>query len=101
MVNIPILSEDDIRRILREELAAALSSSTRNEHADQVGKGAEFASRITGLAVSTIFALTSRREIPHSKKSGALYFSRRELESWMLSNRRLTQAESAEKARRA
>lgn len=48
------------------------------------------AAQITGLARQTIYALTSRRGIPHFKRGKKLWFRRSELLSWMLDNKRKT-----------
>ena len=43
----------------------------------------EEAMQITGLAKPTIYAKTSRGEIPHYKRSRKLYFKRSELLQWI------------------
>lgn len=48
------------------------------------------AAQITGLARQTIYALTSRRGIPHFKRGKKLWFRRSELLGWMLDNKRKT-----------
>jgi len=50
--------------------------------------GIHTASEITRLKPSTLYALTSRRQIPHYKKRGRLHFRRSELVAWMLEYRR-------------
>ncbi len=47
----------------------------------------EDASVLTGLAKSSIYRMTSQRQIPHSKRGNSLYFDRKELENWMLEYR--------------
>ena len=43
---------------------------------------------LTGLSKSTIYRLTSQKRIPFYKPNGGLcYFSRKEIEDWMLRNR--------------
>lgn len=39
---------------------------------------------LTGLAKSTLYRLSSQKQIPHSKRGNTLYFDRKELEAWML-----------------
>jgi predicted DNA-binding transcriptional regulator AlpA len=48
------------------------------------------AARVTSLSVKTIYALTRTNQIPHSKPPGRkkIYFSTRQLRSWMMSGRR-------------
>ncbi len=45
------------------------------------------AALFTSLSERTIYKKTSLGEIPHYKQAGKLFFDRRELESWLLSNR--------------
>ena len=54
---------------------------------DELG-GLELAQAVTGLAPSTLYKLTSRGEIPHSKPGGRLYFRRSELEQWLMTDRK-------------
>ena len=73
----------------------ALKSRTANDKpADEIG-GLELAVKITGLARRTIYKLTHRREIPHRRVGGRLYFRRSELEQWIDAGRRKTSAEVA------
>lgn len=54
---------------------------------DTIG-GIELAEEITGLSKSTIYKRTMRREMPHSRVGGRLYFNRSELEAWINSGKR-------------
>jgi len=54
----------------------------------------EEAAAYTGLSVSFVHKLTSRREIPFFKPRGKiLYFSRLELDQWLQQNRVMTSDE--------
>jgi hypothetical protein len=92
MHNLVIPTEDDIREAIRDELKSFFSvfQLKPNQDEDEIGRGAEFASKITGKAVPTVYDLVHKRLIPHSKRGKDLYFSKRELEEWMLSGRRRT-----------
>jgi len=46
------------------------------------------AASIVKLKRSTLYALTSRRKIPHYKRGGKLYFDYSELIDWLRSGRR-------------
>lgn len=46
------------------------------------------AATLVKLKTSTIYALTSRRQIPHLKRGNRLYFLRHELLEWLLQGRR-------------
>lgn len=73
----------------------ALKSRTMNDKpADEIG-GLDLAVEVTGLARRTIYKLTHRREIPHRRVGGRLYFRRSELEQWIDAGRRRTVAEVA------
>lgn len=57
------------------------------------------AARYMGIAKSTLYKMTMRREIPFSKPSGKVcYFDRLELEAWLMSNRQATADEIRDKA---
>ncbi len=45
------------------------------------------------LSVPTCYTKVSKRELPHTKKGGRLYFSRQELLKWLQQGRRKTNAE--------
>ncbi len=72
----------------------ALKSRTNEKPADELG-GLELAVKITGLAQRTIYKLTHRREIPHRRVGGRLYFRRGELEAWLDNGRRPMASEIA------
>ncbi|MDJ1468685.1 helix-turn-helix domain-containing protein [Cytophagaceae bacterium DM2B3-1] len=46
--------------------------------------GIELAMQITGLAQSTIYNLVSADRIPYMKRGKKLYFSRTDLEAWIM-----------------
>ncbi len=56
---------------------------------------------LTGISKSTLYKMTSKKEIPHSKRGNTLYFDRKELENWMLENRVKTVKECEQEASRA
>lgn len=65
--------------------------------ADEIG-GLELAVAVTGLARRTLYKKTMRREIPHSRKGGRLYFKRSELLAWLETGRRpMAQEEAVER----
>ncbi|HRA18743.1 MAG TPA: helix-turn-helix domain-containing protein [Flavobacteriales bacterium] len=70
----------------------ALKGRTKEKPEDDIG-GLEMAVEITRLARRTIYKLTHRREIPHRRVGGRLYFRREELEQWIDAGRRKTKAE--------
>ena len=52
------------------------------------------------LAVATIYTDVNKRNIPHSRKGGRLYFSKQELTDWIKSGRRKTVSEIALEAQK-
>lgn len=92
-------TKDEVREIIREEIAAAFASipfgsvqPNTSDEADEIGN-IELAMELTGKKKSTIYSLCGRREIPHFKKSGQLYFSKRALLEWLQSGKRQTVTE--------
>lgn len=47
----------------------------------------------TGMSESRLYKLTSARKIPFSKVGRSLYFDRKQIEEWLLSNPKLTDGE--------
>lgn len=41
---------------------------------------------LTGYSKQSLYALTSKRQIPHYKRGNSLYFSKQEVEQWMRCN---------------
>ncbi|HMV07550.1 MAG TPA: helix-turn-helix domain-containing protein [Cyclobacteriaceae bacterium] len=75
----------DGRLIKIEGLLQFLTQSVSIEKdlsARDVG-GLEIAVQETGLSTHSIYRLVSERKIPHSKKGGRLYFSRKALQRWI------------------
>lgn len=57
------------------------------------------AAKYMGISKSYLYKLTSRMEIPHYKPMGkVVYFNRKELESWLQSNRIHSSSEISQKA---
>lgn len=53
----------------------------------------------TGLAKSTLYDKTSKRQIPHYKpRDGKIYFKKTEIENWLLQNKKASNKEIDEKA---
>lgn len=52
-----------------------------------------------GISLSSLYKMTMRKQIPHSKPGGKMcYFSRTELEAWLMSNRIATADELQDRA---
>ena len=60
---------------------------------------ADEAARYMGISKSTLYKMTMRKQIPHSKPNGKVcYFNRLELEAWLMSNRVATADELQDRA---
>lgn len=90
------LSTVEIRELFREELEKffSLLEPQQQSLVNDIC-GIDEAVEITGKAKPTIYGLVSARKIPHSKRGKQLYFSRKELTSWITSGKRKTQSEIA------
>lgn len=54
--------------------------------------GLKIAVEETGLSRHTIYRLVCERRIPHRKKCGRLYFSRKDIRAWIESGERKTKS---------
>ena len=79
---------------LAVDVRALKNRTMSDKPADEIG-GLDLAVEITGLARRTIYKRTHRREIPHRRVGGRLYFRRSELEQWIDAGRRQTAVEAA------
>ncbi|MCC6760409.1 MAG: helix-turn-helix domain-containing protein [Chitinophagaceae bacterium] len=82
----------------QQETEKSKSHSESGENLKQIG-GIDFACNLTNLPKSTIYYLSSKREIPCFKKGKRLYFSRIELEKWLTSAPVLTIQEASKNVR--
>ena len=85
------LIENSVRKIFIENNGHDLDHDLAKTESDLVG--IKKASELLGLALPTLYALTSSRRIPHSRKGKKLYFSKTELTEWVKSGTRKTISE--------
>lgn len=57
------------------------------------------AAEFIGVAVPTLYAMTSRRMLPHAKRGKRLFFSRNDLIEWIAAGKISTTAEMQSKAK--
>lgn len=69
-----------------EEIKAHLIHKDHNQP-DDFG-GVDLAKSVTGLSIHSVYRLVCERKIPHSKRGNRLYFSRKELEKWIIGGSR-------------
>lgn len=86
-----LLTRIDKLEFLLTRISNKLESVNANENSleDDLGD-IELASKITGLAIPTIYSKVSRSEIPHMKRGKKLYFSRQELIHWIKGGKKKT-----------
>lgn len=70
-----------------EDLRVAITGRETGSGERDTG-GVEVATEETGLSTHSIYRLVSQRKIPHSKRLGRLYFSRKALRSWIVDGKR-------------
>ena len=98
-MQLTIPTTEEIRAAVRDELQQFFKYNPIQKLTDddEIG-GIDLAVQITGKAKATIYSLVSTRKIPHSKRGGNLYFSRKELTDWIKGGKRKTQSEISELA---
>jgi excisionase family DNA binding protein len=79
----------DARLYSLEALSREVLQCLRNasQQAPQVG-GIELAQEVTRLSKPRIYALVSKRNIPHAKRGNKLYFNRTDLLAWVDAGKR-------------
>lgn len=65
-----------------------MNNSSTSMHVDDVLIDIDQAASIVKLKRSTLYALTSKRKVPHYKRGGKLYFDSSELMEWLRQGRR-------------
>jgi len=78
---------------VREAIAGMQSFNDRPAPAEDQLIGIKEAAKILNLAVSSVYTLVHKRQIPFMKRHQKLYFSRAELMDWIKEGRRKTTAE--------
>ena len=79
--------------MIREELDRILEHIAHQPVSEDEYIDLSEAARLTGFAETTIYGLTSKREIPHYKPGKKLRFKRSELIEWLESHRQMTREE--------
>lgn len=80
---------DNLMEVLLDKLGRIENSLSLAKPILNIDEVCEF----TGISKSTLYKLTSAREIPHYKKAKHLVFDREEILNWLKSNRISTQEE--------
>lgn len=95
MLDIP--TTEEFRLIIQEQIAPLYLLIQQMQQpqvdVDEIGKGAEYASKIIKKAVPTVYKLCNERILPHSKQGKDLYFKKSELLAWLNTGKRKTVSE--------
>ncbi len=91
------LKVSDLVEILQHHQSPIVSNRPLAEE-DEIG-GYEVAERITGYSRQTLYQLKSAGQLPYlSLPNGGVRFSKKTILQWLLSHKRLTESEAADKA---
>jgi excisionase family DNA binding protein len=96
------LTTDELRKLIDESVTNALQAAAIGNNTSDDKEIMDLKEVAAFLKVSkhTIYRLTHRREIPHYKKGGKLYFKREEIEAYRDSGKQLTHEEFEAQARK-
>ena len=86
-----IISTDDLENLIQSLIKKILAEQTqKSSFADIEFLNINQASEYLNMAKQTIYALTSKRNIPFIKRGKKLLFRKSELETWLLEGRKKT-----------
>lgn len=92
MENLIVATTDQLRQILRQELESFHQSNPAQVQHPPAETGKTIFNldqfcEYTGLSKQTAYKLTGKGLVPHSKRGKRLYFSKAEIDVWLLQNR--------------
>lgn len=87
------LSRHELKELLREVVNESNKDSLKVDSDSSELLNIEQAANFLGLAKQTLYAHTSKREIPHLKRGKKLYFEKEKLIEWLQEGKQKTQAE--------
>jgi len=91
------ISESEIKNIVQNAVREAVGNAN-TQIADENPLTFKEAMDYLGYSRSHGYKLTSKNQIPHSKRGKQLYFSKSELDQWLLSNKVKTTKELDQEA---
>jgi len=92
------LSRHELKELLREVVNESKEDSQKGTGDSGELLNVEQAATFLGLAKPTLYAHTSKREIPHLKRGKKLYFEKEKLIEWLQEGKQKTQAELSAEA---
>ena len=87
------LSRHELIELLREVVNETRENNQKQSSNSNELLNIEQAAEFLGLAKPTLYAHTSKREIPHLKRGKKLYFEKEKLIEWLQEGKQKTQAE--------
>lgn len=87
MSQIIVIPIEELKSILKEVISSALPYRDNDERTDSIFDVREAASYLK-ISMSSLYSLTSKREIPHFKRGKKLYFKQDELVLWISEGKR-------------
>ncbi len=100
MVQVILTTKDELSTIVKLAVQTAIDKAVPTASTDNTTKdkiyGIKEAVQFLGIAKPTIYAKTSKGEIPHFKRAGRLYFRESELIQWIEEGRQNTVEDEAE-----
>jgi len=90
MENLIVATTDQLRQIFRQELESFHQSNPTQAAPQEAGKtifNLDQFCEYTGLSKQTAYKLTGKGLVPHSKRGKRLYFSKAEIDVWLLENK--------------
>lgn len=86
-------THDELVALIGEAVRAAISEQNFHQSSSPVPLSVDQAALYLGLPKSTLYQLTSKREIPFRKVGRRLTFLKNELDTWLVAKRELTRSE--------
>ena len=92
LIDLDILIQNSVRKVL-SEINSSPSGSTKDEllTVDEVAE-------LLSVSNPTVYGYVHEKSIPYMKRRGRLYFSKKEILTWITSSRRMTRDEIREAA---
>lgn len=86
------LSVQEVRQMLREEVRTVLKEyqPLLKQHNEKDLMTIEEVSEYINMAVTSIYGLVHRKQIPHIKRSKRLIFEKKQINEWLQSGRQKT-----------
>lgn len=92
-ITVITVSPHELKKLIREAVEESNKDSKKENNKLKKPLNVDQAAEFLGWAKPTLYAYTSERKIPYSKRGGKLYFDEDELIEWLRQGKQKTQAE--------